>query len=103
MIIFLACELMQQPRAPEVGGVLIFPNILLLAKKIFENPKIGLKTANAGWRTFGYWNILERLWNKLSISKLVSAFLLELYLSSPPSPLCPPASQLPVGAPTNEP
>ena len=50
MIILLACELMQQPQAPEVGVGLIFPNILLLAKKIFENPKIGFKTADAGWR-----------------------------------------------------
>ena len=107
MITFLACELMQQPQAPKVGGGLIFQNILLLAKKIFENPKIGFKTADAGWRTSSW--VLEYLrktrpsWHELSISKLVSAFLLKLYLSSPPSPLCTPASQLPVGAPTNEP
>ena len=37
MIILLACELVQQPQAPKVGGVLISKNILLFAKKIFKN------------------------------------------------------------------
>ena len=97
MIIFLACELMQQPQAPEVRGGFIFQNILLLAKKIFENPKIGFKIADAEWRSpwLEYLGKTHPSWHELSISKLVSAFLLELYLSSPPSPLCPlPASYL---------